>query len=113
MKWSPDPYPTMERWQREGLASYMLEHNGWGDLPPIIVDDEGNLIDGYKRGEIYSQLAHVRGWAMTAPAVTINGAERYPDEAERAAAYVTLRQYANTKPVLADEVEAWLRRGGA
>lgn len=109
MKWSPDPYPVMERWERDGLRAYMIEHSGWGDLPPIIVDEEGNLIDGYKRGEIYSQLAHQNGWPNTCPAVTIQGAERYPDEAERAAAYRSLRQFANSKTLVADEAEAWLR----
>jgi hypothetical protein len=109
MKWSPDPYPVMERWQRDGLRAYMIEHNGWGALPPIIVDEEGNLIDGYKRGEIYSQLAHQNGWPNNCPATVIQGAERYPDEAERAAAYLKLRQFTNSRPVVADEVEDWLR----
>ena len=109
MKWSPDPYPTMERWERDGLRDYMIEHSGWGDLPPIIVDDEGNLIDGYKRSEIHSQLAHQRGWENVCPAITIHGAERFPDEAERAAAYLRLRQYANSDVVVADEADAWLR----
>jgi hypothetical protein len=99
----------MERWQRDDLRAYMIEHNGWGDLPPITVDEDGNLIDGYKRGEIYSQLAHQHGWPMTAPARVVQGAEAYPDEAERAARYGELRRVLNEKTLASDEADAWLR----
>ena len=108
MKWQPDPMPVMADWERDGLRDYIIEHGGWGELPPILVDEDGNLIDGYKRAEVYTVVAHRFGWPLNCPATVIQGGARYPDDAERAAAYVRLRAICNSKTTLTDEIEAWL-----
>jgi len=93
----------MSREEHDGIRAHLIEH-GWGDWPPIIVDEFGNLIDGYKRSQIAWELG-----ITNAPAVVIQGAERFPDEAERAVRYAELRARLNDKTVLTDEIEAWLK----
>jgi hypothetical protein len=103
-KWQPEPYPDMSQQQHDDLARHMAEH-GWDDaLGTIIVDEFGNMIDGYKRSQVAWELG-----ITTAPAYVINGAERFPDVAERAARYERLRDAVNNHTVLTDEIEAWLR----
>ena len=102
--WQPEPYPSMSREQHDDLKAYLLKH-GWDDaLGNITVDEMGNLIDGYKRSQVAWELG-----IGNAPAVVIQGAERYPDEAERAAAYAELRRAINTKLTVVDEISAWLK----
>jgi len=97
----------MDRWEYDALRAYMIEHGGWGDLPAIIVDDEHNLIDGYKRHHVYRDLADEYGWNGTAPAYVLTTAGMSEDE--RAEKYAALRLAVNTHTVLTDEIEAWLR----
>lgn len=104
MKWHPEPYPSMSREQHADLTRYMRK-NGWDEsLGAILVDEEGNLIDGYKRSQVAWELG-----ITNAPARVLQGTESIPDEAARAAKYVELRRSINTKTLLADEAEAWLR----
>jgi hypothetical protein len=104
MKWQPVPYPSMSREQHDDLTRYMRKH-GWDtSLGAILVDGEGNLIDGYKRSQVAWELG-----ITSAPARVLLGTESIPDEAERAAKYVELRQALNNKTLVADEAEAWLR----
>jgi hypothetical protein len=111
MHWQPDPFPSMERYEYDDLAKYMLANNGWGDLPAIIVDDEGNLIDGYKRRQVYMDLREHHAWPPHTPAYVLQGVESFPDEAERARQYAALREAVNNHSVLIDEIENWLRHG--
>lgn len=108
MKWQPDPLPVMEPWQRDSLRDYILANDGWGGMPPIIVDEDGNLIDGFKRAEVYTVIANAKGWPLNCPATVIQGGQRYPDESERATAYARLRRYVNHRTVVVDEIEEWL-----
>jgi len=94
----------MSREQHDDLTRHMRT-NGWDDsLGAILVDEEGNLIDGYKRSQVAWELG-----ITSAPARVLQGIASIPDEAERAAKYVELRAAINTKTVVADEAEAWLR----
>lgn len=107
MHWQPDPFPSMDRAEQDGLRAYMLAHNGWGELPPIIVDDEHNLIDGYKRHQVFTDLANEHGWPHRAPAYVIDTAGM--SDAERRDKYDALRIGVNSHTVLIDEIEEWLR----
>ena len=107
MNWSPDPYPTMARIEYERLRDYMIEHDGWGDLPAVVVDDEDNLIDGYKRHTIFTQLANERGWPKTAPAYVLETSGL--SDAERAKNYTELRRVLNGRLILIDEIDTWLK----
>jgi len=102
--WQPVPYPAMTPEERGWIRSHLIAY-GWDDaMGHITVDELGNLIDGYKRSEI--------AWGLgisNVPAYVIQGAERYPDEAERAAKYAELRRAINDRTTLTDEIEAWLK----
>jgi len=103
MDWQPNPYPDMSQIEYDSLASYMLA-NGWGDLPAIIIDDENNLIDGYKRHQVARDLGF-----PSVPAFVIE-TSGLPDE-ERRAKYEALRRRMNSsQPLLIDEILAWLNK---
>lgn len=108
MNWTPDPIPTMDQVEYDLLRAYMIEHNGWGQLPALVVDDEHILIDGFKRHQVYTDLADERGWPRTAPVYILYMKDRYTD-AQRSYLYVKLRRSLNARFVLIDEIEDWLR----
>ena len=106
MKWQPDDL-VMERHEYDYLAARVRASGGWAEeFGPIVVDDEGNLLDGYKR----VQVMRDEGYGHAAPPAYVVNAKHLPD-AERRQRYPELRRRLNARhhEVLLDEVEAWLR----
>jgi hypothetical protein len=103
MKWEPTPYPDMSQAEYDDLAHQMRAAGGWPEgMPSIVVDDEGNLIDGFKRHRVMTDLGY-----STAPAIVIQS-DSVP-EGERAAKYAELRKNLNNQSLLVDEIENWLK----
>lgn len=104
MNWAPEPYPSMRQDEYDDLARQVRRAGytwpeAWG---PLVVDDEHNLIDGFKR----QKVAHDLG-VTNCPAYVLTSASVPEDE--RSEKYTTLRAALNHHAILVDEIEGWLR----
>lgn len=79
------------------FLEYMREHGGWGDLPPITVDEAGNVIDGMKR----CRAAEAFG-LEDVPSREVKGVLT---NEQRLALRIELN---HRNPILMDEVGTWL-----
>ena len=91
--------PTTE----PALREYMQTH-GWGDLPPIVVDQTGQIIDGVKRAITAKALGMD---TCTSVVLEIPGT---PEEMQ--ARRWEIRHALNSViPMHLDEVQTWLMEG--
>jgi len=106
MQWQPADL-VMERHEWDDLASKIRAAGGWcEEFGPIVVDDEGNLLGGYKRVQVMRDT----GYGHASPPAYVVSAKHLPDE-ERRQRYPELRRSLNKRTTLSltDEVEAWLK----
>lgn len=104
MRWSPEPFPSMDQFEYDDLARQFRAAGGrWPEgMPALVVDDQHNLIDGYKRQHVASDLG-----IKTCHAYVLETAGM--SDEERAEKYTLLRTALNNHTVLTDEIDAWLK----